>query len=97
MLVNARARVGEMRIITRIAAIISTFVVTAALGVTSALAQTYPPTVEPTTLRPAKANPAEAEVAFTGLRLSVWMALLAGLVLIGLVTYFVGRRRAARA
>jgi hypothetical protein len=64
-----------------------------------------PPTVLPTVERAGNGAGAGAEavggasegLAFTGFRLTVWMALLVALVALGLVAFWAGRRRAASA
>jgi hypothetical protein len=59
-----------------------------------------PPTVLPTVERAPEVGPGAApggEVAFTGFRLTVWVALLAALVAIGAAAIWAGRRRSAGA
>jgi hypothetical protein len=66
-----------------------------------------PPTVLPTVERAGNGAGAGAGaeavggasegIAFTGFRLTVWMALLVALVALGLVAFWAGRRRAATA
>ena len=62
-----------------------------------------PPTVLPTVERAPDAAPGAAgaaagqEVAFTGFRLTVWVALLVALVAIGAASIWAGRRRSASA
>jgi hypothetical protein len=55
-----------------------------------------PPTVLPTVERAPEAAPG-GEVAFTGFRLTVWVALLVALVAIGAAAIWAGRRRSAGA
>jgi hypothetical protein len=59
-----------------------------------------PPTVLPTVEQAPDVVPGAAagqEVAFTGFRLTVWVALLAALVAIGAAAIWAGRRRSAGA
>jgi hypothetical protein len=59
-----------------------------------------PPTILPTVERAPEVAPAgetAAEVAFTGFRLTVWVALLVALVAIGAAAIWASRRRSASA
>jgi hypothetical protein len=59
-----------------------------------------PPTILPTVERAPEVAPGaevQGEVAFTGFRLTVWVALLVALVAIGAAAIWAGRRRSAAA
>jgi hypothetical protein len=77
--------------------LVTTLAITAFTGLMTmpwAFAQeeyTSPPTRLPV------APPAEGEVAFTGFRLTVWVALLVALVAIGAFALWAGRRRSSDA
>lgn len=68
----------------------------AALTAGPALAQAdYPPTEAPTEVAPPA--PEEAEVAFTGADITLWMVLLVGLVVVGILALYAARRRSKTA
>lgn len=77
-----------IRLVTGAASALFLGVVTAA----PALAQ-YPPTEAPTGVAPG----AGEEVAFTGADITLWMVLLAGLVVAGVLALVAGRRRSKTA
>lgn len=69
----------------------------AALTAGPALAQAdYPPTEAPTGVAPPAADEG-AEVAFTGADITLWMVLLVGLVVVGILALFAARRRSKTA
>ncbi len=89
-----------MGIAKRIYTFVGTFVLTAVLGVTQALAAgLYPPKeppeeVLPTVVFPAEpAEAAEGSLAFTGAELTLLFVVLAVLVVAGVAALMAGRRR----
>jgi hypothetical protein len=98
-----------MRTAVRTVTSLAVLVLTGMMMVPSALAQTEyetPPTVFPTVERAGEVSGASGasgasggngEIAFTGFRLTVWMALLVVLVAVGLAAAWAGSRRARAA
>jgi hypothetical protein len=85
-----------MKSAIRLATVLATMVFTALMTMPWAFAQKEyetPPTVVPT----AEGAGEGGEVAFTGFRLTVWVALLVALVAIGAFALWAGRRRATDA
>jgi hypothetical protein len=79
---------GMSRKAVRLLAVATGALSVAAMTAVPALAQ-YPPTEAPTGVAP----PGAGEVAFTGANITLWMVLLAGLVIGGTLALIVGRRR----
>jgi hypothetical protein len=71
----------------RLLAVVTGALSVAAMTAVPALAQ-YPPTEAPTGV-----TPGGEEVAFTGANITLWMVLLAGLVVAGILALVAGRRR----
>jgi LPXTG-motif cell wall-anchored protein len=85
---------------SRIAALVTAFLLTGLIGAVSAFAQ-YPPKVEDTVVGPQPAAQPGAEVAgeglaFTGSELTLLFVALGILILAGALALVAGRRRAAR-
>ncbi len=97
-----------MKRIIRLGTAVATLVASWAVGMSSVIAQeNYPPTVSPFLIPRGNPGRGAAEsaggggaggaLAFTGLQLTVLMAIVAALVAVGIGLYVAGRRRAARA
>jgi hypothetical protein len=87
-----------MKSAIRLATTLAIMAFTALMSMPFAFAQEEyetPPTILPTVERAPEAAP--GEVAFTGFRLTVWVALLVALVAIGAFALWAGRRRAGDA
>jgi hypothetical protein len=87
-----------MKSAIRLATTLATMVFTALMTMPLAFAQEEyetPPTILPTVDRAPEVDPAAqgGEVAFTGFRLTVWVALLVALLAIGAFALWAGRRR----
>jgi len=88
-----------LRIAKRLTALVGTFVLTAVLFASQALAGPYPPKEPPEEVLPTvvfPAQPAEAgegSLAFTGAELSLLFVVLAVLVVAGVAALMAGRRR----
>ena len=88
-----------MRIAKRFTAFIGSFLLTAVLGVSQALAGPYPPKEPPEEVLPtvvfpaAPAEASEGSLAFTGTELTLLFGVLAVLVVAGVVALMAGRRR----
>ena len=91
-----------MKTAIRLATALATMALTGIMTMPWAFAQEEyetPPTILPTVERAPEAGPAAqgGEVAFTGFRLTVWVALLVALVAIGAFALWAGRRRGSAA
>ena len=81
---------------SRIAALVTAFLLTGLIGAVSAFAQ-YPPKVEDTVVGPQPAAEVAGEgLAFTGSELTLLFVALGILILAGVLALVAGRRRAAR-
>jgi hypothetical protein len=88
-----------MKTAIRLATTLATMALTGIMTMPWAFAQEEyetPPTILPTVERAPEVSPG-GEVAFTGFRLTVWVALLVALVAIGAFALWAGRRRSSAA